>query len=203
MSETRTIPDSPGDALYSVEVSPSPAAHASQPRRRLRGPRPSDTRTPILPRNQTPHVHAACCVGVPPQPRVSVPSAAPSTDSVRGRPCHNARPCPSSRPRHVLRRRRLRPCSWRSWNPCTSPAVSFPDGPPAAPGSDPCVSGPSSRPSVPARADPHAPPRDRPRPTDPPPFDRGRQASDPGPSRVPGPHTMLALSTECLEGEGH
>ena len=62
-----------------------------------------------------------------------------------GRPCRNARPCPSSRPRHVLRRRRLRPCSWRSWNPCTRPAVRFPDGPPAAPGADPCVRGPPSR----------------------------------------------------------
>ena len=45
-SLTRSIPDSPGDTLYYSKFPPPLAAHASQPRRRLRGSPPSDTRTP-------------------------------------------------------------------------------------------------------------------------------------------------------------
>jgi hypothetical protein len=72
------------------------------------------------------------------------------------------------------------PWSWATAQPLGKLEPLYPTSCPPfrrPPGADPGARG---RPSVPARADPCAVSRDRPQSTDPPPFDRGRPASDPG-----------------------
>jgi hypothetical protein len=71
----------------------------------------------------------------------------------------------------------LQPRPWGSWNPCTIPADHLSDGPRAP---TPASAARRRSRACPPRQTPAPPPWTAPRPTDPPPFDRGRQASNPG-----------------------